>query len=161
MSVLYNVGIGDFCVKAFDGALTTTALGSCVGVVLYDPVARVGGLAHIMLPSNAQFRSGNYPAKFADTAIPAMCSRMVAQGASKYRVWAKIAGGAHMFALVTPSEVMRIGERNVAAVREVLDKEGIRILAADTGQNYGRSLEFSLDSGQVLVKTIEHGIFAL
>jgi len=161
MGISVNVKMGEYSNGLDDDILTTTALGSCVGIALYDPQQRIGGLAHIMLPFSHQFRSSDNPAKFADKAIPAMLEKMIGQGANRHRVWAKIAGGAHMFAMPVSSDVMRIGERNVDAVKAVLRQEGIRIIREDTGNNYGRSLEFYLRDGRVLVKTVGHGTVEL
>lgn len=161
MGIRVNVKMGEYNNGAGGDVLTTTALGSCVGIALYDSLLKIGGLAHIMLPFSHQFRASGNPAKFADTAIPAMLEKMFALGASRCRIWAKIAGGAHMFAIPVSSEVMRIGERNVDAVKTVLQKEGIRLIAEDTGDNHGRSLEFFLDSGKVLVKTVGQGTVEL
>ncbi|NOZ58192.1 MAG: chemotaxis protein CheD [Euryarchaeota archaeon] len=148
-----NVGIGEYVVAKSPAVLVSLGLGSCVGVAMYDPVSRVGGLAHVMLPSiNGTARVAN-PGKYADAAIKLMLEEMVRKGAARERIVAKIAGGATMFRNCTSS----IGERNVESVREVLKREGIRIVGEDTGRDYGRSIEFDLSTGELLVRSFRHG----
>lgn len=154
MSEITAVGIADIGVAKNPGRLVTVGLGSCVGVVLQDTVAKIGALAHIMLPSSENAKIKN-KAKFADTAIPLAVEKMEELGAQKSRIVAKIAGGARMFSF--PSEQSFIGDRNVAAVEEVLKKNGIKIAARDIGGNMGRTLELDVSSGKVVVKTIAKG----
>lgn len=137
--------------------ITTLGLGSCVGIALYDPIWKVTGLAHIMLPSSQQARNKSNIAKFADTAIAKLVDDMVKLGALKYHIVAKIAGGAQMFSFTDASEIMRIGMRNVAATKEVLNILGIPITAEDTGGTYGRTIEINSGNGKLLIKTIGHG----
>jgi len=152
------VEIADFKVAKNSAVLETTSLGSCVGIVLYDPVNKIGGLAHILLPdssiSKAQTSS---PAKFADTGIRAMIEEMIKLGGQKNCFRAKIAGGANMFESVLPDPCMAIGERNVEAVKKVLAEEKIPIVGEDTGKNYGRTLIFYIETGKVIVKSAQYG----
>ncbi len=134
--------------------LTTLGLGSCVGIVLHDPVTKVSGLAHVMLPDSTQIRNNNNVAKFADTAIDKLIGDMIALGANRKRLVAKIAGGAQMFSFDSANEMMRIGERNAKATKVKLKALDIRVLAEDTGANYGRSIEFYSETGDLLIKTI-------
>lgn len=157
MSELIKVGMADYKVGRNPASLITYGLGSCVGIALYDTGVKVGGLAHIMLPDSTQARSTENPAKFANTAIPLMVDDMLKLGASKTRITAKIAGGAQMFTFSNMTDIMRIGERNAESVRQVLKKLDIRILADDTGGNYGRTVELRLDTGIFRVKTIDKG----
>jgi chemotaxis protein CheD len=110
-----------------------------------------------MLPDSSQARSNENPAKFADTALPLMLDEIVKLGAKKSRIVAKIAGGAQMFAFANASDIMRVGERNAEAVRLILKKLDIRVIADDTGGNYGRTVELKLDSGIFRIKTIDKG----
>ncbi len=139
-----TVGISDLQVAKGSDVLVTYALGSCVGICLYDQSVKVGGLSHIMLPSSTlNANSAQTPMRFADTAIIMLIKKMEAMGASKSRMKAKIAGGAQMFATVSNSSIANIGQRNVQAVKAVLQQQGIQIVADDTGKNYGRTLHFS------------------
>ncbi|OGS24934.1 MAG: chemotaxis protein CheD [Elusimicrobia bacterium RIFOXYB2_FULL_48_7] len=154
---IINIGIADYKVCASPALLESTGLGSCVGIALVDPVTKIGGLAHIMLPCSAESRITTYPLKFADTAVRMMIEDMVKLGASKRRIVAKIAGGACMFELTVPNPAMNVGERNIAAVRKVLQEENIPLVAEDTGKNYGRSLALSLENGKLRIKSSHHG----
>lgn len=157
MPDLIKVGMADYKVSKNPSNLISYGLGSCVGIAIYDPVTKIGGLAHIMLPDSTQARSAENPAKFADTALPRMLDDMIKMGASKIRLFAKIAGGAQMFTFANATDIMRVGERNVEAVKTVLKKIDIKIVAEDTGGNYGRTVELKLDTGIYRVKTIDKG----
>jgi len=157
MAELIKVGMADYKVGRNPASLISYGLGSCVGIALFDSVTKVGGLAHIMLPDSTQARSAENIAKFADTALPAMLNEIIKLGASKSRITAKIAGGAQMFTFTNATDIMRVGERNAEAVRLVLKKLEIRLLAEDTGGNYGRTVELKLDTGIFRVKTIDKG----
>lgn len=157
MAELIKVGMADYKVGCNPASLISYGLGSCVGIALFDSVAKVGGLAHIMLPDSTQARSADNIAKFADTALPAMLNDIIKLGANKSRITAKIAGGAQMFTFTNATDIMRVGERNAEAVRLVLKKLDIRLLAEDTGGNYGRTVELKLDTGIFRVKTIDKG----
>nr|WP_092068282.1 chemotaxis protein CheD [Dendrosporobacter quercicolus]NSL47036.1 chemotaxis protein CheD [Dendrosporobacter quercicolus DSM 1736]SDL73526.1 chemotaxis protein CheD [Dendrosporobacter quercicolus] len=157
MSELIKVGMADYKVGRNPASLISYGLGSCVGIALYDPVTKIGGLAHIMLPDSTQARSTDNPAKFADTALPLMLSDMLKLGAMKFRIAAKIAGGAQMFTFANATDIMRVGERNTEAVKAVLKKIDVKIIADDTGGNYGRTVELKLDAGIYRIKTIDKG----
>ncbi len=149
---IINIGVGDMQVGATP-ATFRTILGSCVGVALYDPVTKAGGLAHIMLPL---MRNGDgHVAKYANTAIPALVALLErVHGVSRPTLTAKLAGGATMFAYKKGKRtkpMLDIGRNNVKACRFCLDKLNISILAEDVGENYGRRLHFSLDDGIVTV----------
>ncbi len=151
---MIKVGMADLNTCKAPDALTTLGLGSCVGIVLYDPITKVSGLAHVMLPDSTQIRNNSNVAKFADTAIDKLIDDMIALGASKGRLVAKIAGGAQMFSFGSTNELMRIGDRNTKASKEKLQALGIRLLAQETGENYGRTIEFYSETGDLLIKTI-------
>lgn len=153
-----KVGIADLKVSTAPNKIITNALGSCVAIILYDSVHKVGGLAHIMLPSTAFSKIRSNPAKFADTAVPEMLGMMKQLGALKTTTWAKIVGGAQMFANVLAEPLGNIGQRNVQATKDILGKENIRIIAEDTGGDCGKSVEFNLDNGEVTVKSIKYGV---
>ncbi len=154
MSEMIKVGMADLKICKYPDKLTTLGLGSCVGIALYDSTTKISGLAHIMLPDSTQIRNNTNIAKFADTGIVELIRQMVAAGAARNRLTAKIAGGAQMFAIKDNSDFMRVGERNVEAVKAVLAKENIRILAQDTGLNYGRTVEFDSATGEYLIKSV-------
>ena len=118
LGTVVKVGMADLKVCKEPDSLTTLGLGSCVGICLYDPVTKVSGMAHIMLPDSKQISRDKNPAKYADTGINLLISQMVALGANKSRLKAKIAGGAQMFAFNAAAESLgRVGDRNVEAVK--------------------------------------------
>jgi len=156
VSKIIKIGMADLNVAAPPDKLQTCGLGSCVGVCLWDPITKIGGMAHIMLPSSTQGKTGN-DAKFADTAIPMLIEQMTKIGAEKSRLVAKIAGGAQMFSFYSANDIMKIGERNAEAVKNALQQFKIKLLAEDTGGNYGRTIEFCTRDGQLYVRTINLG----
>lgn len=158
---LVKVGMADLKTATNPEVLTTLGLGSCVGVCIYDPVTKISGMAHIMLPSSKAIRNNSNVAKFADTAIVKLVDDMVKNGARKNRLISKIAGGSQMFSFSSKNDMMKIGERNAIAVKEMLNELGIPLKAEDTGGNYGRSIEFSSEDGSLKIKTIGHGTHVL
>ncbi len=156
MPRIVRIGMADLNVAVPPDVLQTCGLGSCIGVCLWDPVTRVGGMAHIMLPQSTPGKSLNN-AKFADTAIPMLIEKMVKLGAQNSRLVAKIAGGAQMFAFYSENDIMKIGERNTEAVKMALKSAKIKLLAEDTGGNFGRTIEFSTDNGELFIRTINLG----
>jgi len=150
------VGIADIVVVHNPAVLITIGLGSCVGVALRDPGTRFGALAHILLPSIGESRNKDRPMKFADSCIEMAVDMMLKKGCSKSRLEAKIAGGASMFSFGDAD--LKIGTRNVEAVRKKLEEFKIPILASDTGGNYGRTIEYHISSGELVVKSAFKGI---
>ncbi|MGI6069001.1 MAG: chemotaxis protein CheD [Blautia sp.] len=146
------VGIGGGEVVKDPGKLAAYALGSCVGICLYDERVKVAGMAHILLPSQQAAINKKNPYKFADTAVSQLIGEMERKGASRDRMVAKIAGGAEMFK--NASGPQGIGLRNVSAVKEALHKERIPLKAEDTGENYGRTVYFSACNGAMAVKSM-------
>jgi chemotaxis protein CheD len=159
MGEQYVVGISDRKVAGAPATMVTYALGSCVGVALYDGKSKIGGLAHIMLPdSNAISGAANNRMKFADTGIEDLVADMVSLGADMDEVTAKIVGGSNMFRIADDSLIASIGGRNVESVKDVLGGLGIRITAEDVGSDYGRTLYFDLETGKVKVQSLGRGV---
>lgn len=154
MSELIKVGMADLKLCKSPDGITTLGLGSCVGIALRDPINKVGGLAHIMLPDSTKIQSNGSIPKFADTGIQELVKQMVRAGAVQSRIVAKIAGGAQMFAFQNKSELVAIGERNVEATKKKLQELHIRILAQDTGESYGRTVEFYPETGDFIIKAV-------
>ena len=157
MADLIKVGMADYKVGRSPSTLISYGLGSCIGISLYDPQRKIGGLLHIMLPDSTQARFSDNPAKFADTGIPLMINDVIALGASRSRLVAKIAGGAQMFAFSNATDIMRVGTRNAETCKQILRKNGIKVIAEDTGGNYGRTVSIDLSTGSYKVKTIDRG----
>jgi chemotaxis protein CheD len=129
--------------------LIRTLLGSCAGVVLYDRQARLGGVAHIVLPNSRG--STDHPGKYADTAIPALIDDMERAAGRKMRarLTAKLFGGASMF---QGSNTIDIGRSNQVAVEQILAGLGVAVVARDMGGESGRRLTFSTVTGIVAVR---------
>jgi chemotaxis protein CheD len=151
-----RVKVADYAVAA-TGTISTIGLGSCVAIVLYDAGARVGGLAHVLLPSESMSRDRSNPAKFPTTAVPLLLDGMRRLGADRARIRAKIVGGASMFGNLIPPGGINIGERNISAVRDVLAGANVPIDAEDTGSDYGRSVCLFLGDGRVEVRSLRKG----
>ncbi len=154
-----RVKVADYAVRRGDHeVLTTIGLGSCVAIALYDRDSHTGGLAHILLPSQAMSRETSNPAKFPETIVPLMLQEMRAlAGAEAGRVSARIVGGASMFGQLVSGSGVNVGERNVAATREVLAAHNVPLVAEDTGLDYGRSVFFRLADGQIEVRSLRAG----
>lgn len=146
------VPMGDFAVASGSGVLTALGLGSCVAVVLYDPRARIGGVAHVMLPSLSLSRVRDRPARSADTAIPWLIDRVGDQGADQGGIEARLVGGATMFGDLLPSGTMHIGERNVQACRLALRRAGVPVVGEAVGGGHGRSMWFDVAAGVLTVR---------
>lgn len=153
MSKVITVGIADMKFTRLEGVLVTYALGSCVGVCLYDPVAKVASMIHIMLPSRLEGSTDSNVYKYADSGITTTLKKMEVFGAVKSRITAKIAGGAKMFDIPNGSNLGNIGMRNVDSVRQVLKSEGIPIINDDVGGNYARTLLFDSSNGLGIIRT--------
>ena len=151
------VRVADLQVATASETLLTVGLGSCVAILLYDATARVGGLAHILLPSPGLSRRDDNPAKFPQTAVPRMVELMAKSGASPRRITARLAGGASMFAALAAPGTIQMGERNVVASRQVLNTHGIPLIAQAVGGDYGRTVRLRVASGKVEVSSLAHG----
>lgn len=156
MSVVITVGMADYKTARSPDILLTAGLGSCIGICIHDPILKVGGMAHIMLPTANGSLGGN-PAKYADTALSLLLKEISALGANSSRLKAKIAGGAQMFSFPGKPPVLKIGERNAEAVEQELKKNGIPLLIADVGGSFGRTIHFDVGTGELRIRTINHG----
>ncbi len=154
MGNVIKVGMADLNICKSPDIITTIGLGSCIGLILYDPVTKIGGMVHYMLPDSTQIRNNGNIAKFADTGIEELLKQVIAAGANKSRLVAKIAGGAKMFATTGMSNIGNIGERNAEAAKEILKKKGIKLIAEDTGLNYGRTVELHCETGEFYIKSV-------
>ena len=154
MGVEIKVGMADLKVCVSPDSITTLGLGSCVGIALRDPVTKIGGLAHIMLPDSTSIRNNSNVPKFADTGIEELVKQVTKKGANRNRLVAKIAGGAQMFAFGSTNEAVRVGERNVKAVKQKLGELKIPILAEDTGKNFGRTVIFYPETGDFVIRAV-------
>ncbi|OGR42491.1 MAG: hypothetical protein A2X28_08580 [Elusimicrobia bacterium GWA2_56_46] len=176
-----TVGMGDYQIVRHPAVIETVALGSCVGVILHCRDTRITGLAHIMLPASVKTEARGAdalpaglvqggaglgfpqasaaklkPGKYADTAIKEMLEKMLQAGAKKDKLLAKMAGGASMFTGVG-NEWMQIGFKNIAMSKSILKELNIALVAEDCGSNFGRTVEFSTETGKLTIRSAQHG----
>lgn len=155
MSKNIMVGMADLNIGRAPDILTTVGLGSCIGLTLYDPVTKVGGLVHYMLPDSKAVSNNSNIAKFADTGVQELLKRVTMAGANRGRLVAKIAGGEKMFAVTQESNIGSVGERNSFAAKQLLHQLNIRLIAEDTGLNFGRTVELHCDTGDFYIKAVK------
>jgi len=144
------VGIADMKMAQHNGMLVTYALGSCIGICLYDQKIKLGALIHIMLPLNMETGRTN-TMKYADTGLRETIKKMEAKGASRSRLTAKIAGGAKMFE-INGGTFGNIGQRNIESVHAFLKREGIQLLKENVGGSVARTLLFDVSTGMGCVR---------
>lgn len=146
--------MGEHRVLRGDGVLAAVGLGSCVAIILHDRHARVGGLAHVVLPSASLSREHDRPARFANTAVPLLLGSMKAEGADVARIVSRLVGGASMFTNLLAAGAVGMGERNVLAARTALRGAGVPIVAEEIGGTSGRSVFFDVRRGTAMVRSV-------
>jgi len=151
-----RVRVADFAVASGDVVISTLGLGSCVAIAVHDSRARIGGLAHVLLPSESMSRDRSNHAKFPGTAVPLLLEEMRKLGA-RGPFTAKLAGGASMFGALLPIGGINMGQRNVEASRRALVEAGVAIVAQDVGGGYGRSVFLHVADGHVVIRSLTHG----
>lgn len=153
----HRVKIAEWAVAAAPARIVTIGLGSCVAIVLYDARARVGGLAHVLLPAPGKATDADHPGKFPSSAVPCVLAEMRARGANG-AITARLVGGASLFAsLLTREGAGAIGERNVAASRAALAAARVPVVGELVGGEVGRSVFFDVGSGRVDVRSVRDG----
>jgi chemotaxis protein CheD len=142
--------------NAADVTLVTHSLGSCIGLAVYDPVAKVGGLLHYMLPESAldPEKAKTRPYMFADTGIPLLFKACYQLGAAKERMVAKVAGGSQ---IMDPSGTFNIGKRNYAALRKMFWRNNVLIGAEDVGGTSNRTMWLNIATGEISLKVSGQG----
>ena len=147
----YVVGVGDMKLGRKGDIIITHALGSCLGLVVYDPVSMVGGMLHAMLPLskiNVDKAKAN-PYMFVDTGVPALFREVYSIGGEKQRLMVKATGCGETLG---KNEMFKIGERNHTILKKLLWKNNLLLDAEDVGGSSSRTLEFHLDTGQLFVR---------
>ncbi|WP_042471955.1 chemotaxis protein CheD [Bacillus ndiopicus] len=158
-NTIVKVGIAQMDVVKAPNTIRTSGLGSCVGVVIYDETKQIAGLIHVMLPDSSLGKvDATNVAKFADTGIKALLDLLKAEGVQTFKLKAKIAGGAQMFQFTSDKSSMRIGPRNVEAVKNELNKYKIPLISEDTGGNSGRTIEFNPATSKLNIRTVNRGV---
>ncbi len=154
MGNMIKVGMADMNTCAGSDAITTLGLGSCIGVVIYDPVKKICGMVHVMLPDSSIIRNNDNPAKFADTGIAKLIDMVCKMGTTKSSLVAKMAGGAQMFAFNSDNDLLKVGQKNAEACRAALRENNIKLIAEDCGDRFGRTIEFYPATNELHIKAI-------
>jgi chemotaxis protein CheD len=150
-----NVGIGELSVTRDPSlVLRCIGVGSCIALCAYDPVARVGGIAHMLLPCSKNRDEMVSPVKYIDSGVPFILNKMIKLGAARSNLIIKIAGGAKMLSIPGEYSHLDIGQKNIAEVKASLGRENLVICGSDLGGCYGRTIEFFLDTGRITVKVV-------
>ena len=131
--------------------LITYSLGSCIAVIIFDPLAGVGGMLHYMLPESSldPEKAQKNPSMFADTGITRLFKNSYQMGARKENIVVKSVGGAQM---LDPNGIFNIGKRNYLAMRKIFWKNNVAITAEHVGGEVNRTVRLEMDSGRVIVK---------
>jgi chemotaxis protein CheD len=156
------IGVGDMAVSNNDTVtLSTYALGSCVGVVAYDPVSHASGILHLMLPDStiSPDKATKQPAMFADTGLPLLFKALTGVRAERARVRLFVAGGA---SVLNGADPFKIGERNSLAVQKFLKTNGYSVAGQDLGGSINRTVHLEISTGKVTLKTPDRSeVFSL
>lgn len=148
------IGIADMKIsRAAEDVLITYALGSCLGIAVYDEVAKVGGLLHVMLPVSTvnPAKAADNPLMFVDTGVPELFKACYKAGAKKERLVVKVAGGASL-QNNADGDQFQIGKRNFLMLRKLLWKNNVLIESFDVGENYSRTMSLNIANGEVVLK---------
>jgi len=147
---------GELRVSEAPDRLAIHGLGSCVAVFVYDPGARVGGLAHILLPGPPRHPT-DHIGRYATTAVAAMVKETIRLGAKRSALGAKVTGGSRMFAYDTTSARPTVGDKNIEAVLQALEEARVTIIATDVGGEIGRNVVADLTDGSLTISTVRGG----
>ena len=147
-----SIHIGEFY-SSTRPTVICTLLGSCVAACLYDPVMRVGGMNHILLPGNAKMKGFNASARYGINAMELLINDIMKHGGNRHRLLAKVFGGAHLLSAISIEN--GVGRQNITLVEEFLQREGIRIINRNVGGHAGRKIYFHSDTGDVFLKHIQ------
>ncbi len=147
------VGVADMKVSNRPGeTLVTYSLGSCIGVVIYDPVVKAGGILHYMLPDSSidEQKAFAKPYMFADSGIPRLFKAAYKLGALKHRIKVYVAGGAE---ILDQKGFFNIGKRNYMALKKIFFKNNVMVDKQDVGGNVNRTVRLEIATGDIYVKT--------
>lgn len=139
------------------GILVTRGLGSCLGISIYDPLKKIGAMAHPMLPDIKKAKIKTNPSRFVNSSIIFMIDELEKMGCSRSRFIVKLFGGAHMFSFIGVDSVLNVGGNNIAMAEGMLKELGLKIAIQETGGTFGRTVELDLETGKVLLRTVSLG----
>ncbi len=148
------LGLGEWRVTADPAAvLVCLGLGSCVAICLHDPLRRIGGMAHTVLPDSTAGRASSSGAKFVDLALPLLLDEMAAAGASRVHLSADLVGGASMLKGSSLTDVGNVGVRNVESARSVLERAKLALRIDETGGAHGRTVRLKISTGELIISS--------
>lgn len=155
MNIL-NVGMGEIKISKTPGdVIVAPGLGSCIGLIVFDPVNKIASMAHVVSPDSSISRTPEILAgKFGDTALPELVKLMEDLGCKKANLKVVIAGGSQMFNLEKGTNVLNIGMRNTISVKASINSMGLPLIAADTGGNRGRTLKIDVATCVITVRHV-------
>jgi len=146
-----DIHVGE-CYASKDGSIIVTILGSCVAACLFDPVNRIGGMNHILMPGRADIKHFDEPTRYSINAMELLINRMMDLGGDRDKIVAKVFGGAHLIPTISKENMM--GEKNVSFTLEFLKREGIRVISRDVGGTDARKIFFHTNTGDVFLRRI-------
>ncbi|MFH1398078.1 MAG: chemotaxis protein CheD [Candidatus Omnitrophota bacterium] len=154
---IIEVEMAQMAVDNAPARLVTRGLGSCLGITIYDPVKKIGGMVHAMLPDIEIAKIRTNPARFVNSSIKKIVEELEIRGCLRRGLVAKVFGGAHMFSFIVSDGSLNVGLKNVEMAESILNEMKIKIAAQETGGTFGRTIELNLDNGKVLIKTVSWG----
>lgn len=152
MNDVIRVGMADYKLCHSPQKISTIGLGSCLGVVIYDPSTEICGLAHVMLPSSKKISNNSNRMKFVDTCLQDMYDALLQALVDPKKLMAKVAGGAKMFCYNSTNEFLNVGAQNYVATVKKLAELRIPVMAEDVGETYSRTIEFDPVTGMLTIK---------
>ena len=154
---IIEVRMGDMQKGTAPGRLVTRALGSCLGITIYNPFKKIGAMAHPMLPDIDKSRTKHNPNRYVNYVIRKMLEELESAGNLRANLAVKIFGGAHMFSFINADSALNVGEKNIVMARAVFEELGLKTIAEEVGGTFGRTIELNLENGKVIVDTISWG----
>lgn len=154
---IIEVGMAEMKIAQAPARLISRALGSCLGITLYDPFKKMGAMVHVMLPDIDKAKIKSNPCRFVNSAVKKMVEELVKNGCVKSTLGAKLFGGAQMFSFIASDSILNIGEKNIEMARSILQELGIKILAEEVGGTFGRTIKLDLENGKVIMETVSWG----
>lgn len=152
------VGIADMKVLKGEGTIVTYALGSCVGVCIYEEKSGIGGMVHAMLPDSTRALTLTNVEKYVDTGVARLYHTLCHMGADRSCLRAKLIGGAKMFEYKTVADEVDIGTANVLQAKKSLRKFGVALVCEVTGGIVGRTIRFQPTTGKVLIQSTDQTV---
>ena len=157
------IGLGELAVCA-DSAevLTSSGLGSCIALCIFDPVRKIGGMAHMLLPRyQPGYEISSSPSKYVDAGTKVLLARLAKNGSNRQNLIVKIAGGARILSIPGDENRLDIGQRNIAEIRATLQKENLKICGEDVGGGFSRSVYLFIESGKTIVRSVSGKVIEL